>query len=183
MSWFKSKPRKPTRPAYLDRPDDPDAYPEEEKQILRAIPQMFSQCLAEEAAVLTQHGLPVPTPISTQTRFEPKIKYSELNEGHYWLQTVKVYLPQFEIPPYCTFNVFEKLRYTVTGDQQYVEAAKTDLASHGFTYLIEHYPGIWTETERDPYNFSGSSLFQMGRWKSSLPAIKYAIVIRFLAVR
>ena len=33
------------------------------------------------------------------------------------------------------------------------------------------------------YVFSGSSLFQMGRWKSSLPAIKYAIVIRFLAVR
>jgi hypothetical protein len=158
MSWWKPKsskqPETQHRPLYLDRPNDPEAYPDDYpynfRSHLRPIPQFVSQGLADEAAVLSQFGFPIPTAI-TGLRFEPKLEpapsyYRERER----LVDVLIHLPQFRIPDCLDVKVRRNLHYIITGSQQDFEAAKTALAKHGLIYLIEHYPGVWFN--RHPYH-------------------------------
>src|SRR5437868_2638902 len=101
MSWFKDLMLGPPLDdrTYIDRPNDPDAYPEEHRVTLRAAPQIIAKRLADEAAILSRLGLPIPRP-TTELRFEPFFP-PYLKE----MSNVNIYLPEFEIPTYCSFKV------------------------------------------------------------------------------
>ena len=154
MPWFKSKsdlPSRPARPAYFDRPNDPDAYEDDFMRIpgrLRRIPNIVSKRFIDEAAILSQFGLPHPKPI-TELRFEPRVTFNERYNSYSLHKGVYIHVPQFELPTYVAICVRKRLYYVLTTSPDSFEFAKADLSKHGLIYLTEHYPGIWFN--RDPY--------------------------------
>ena len=155
MAWSTKKPGSnypaSPRPECLDRPNDPEAYPEDHMRYrsrLRPIRQYVSERYAEEAAIVSRLGFIVPRTI-TQLQFEPVV--DPIKCDPYFFSTVNIHVPKFEIPEHCVVRVRRNFYYAVTNRRQSAEDAKRDLAQYGLIYLLEHYRGLWLN--RSPYQF------------------------------